>query len=152
MQEVMRATGTSSATRVSAAVGNTSNSTRVLLATVQSMRGTLDLWLMPWLTPIVWKFTTTFAIALGITFLIFMLQLILAAHLTGTQSPDPPLPAECIPWIAPLSPAIVPKYFVVQSQMLCFLDTTYPPVHYRTWLPPFDRALFVQRLRGARPE
>ncbi len=56
------------------------------------------------------------------------------------------LPAECLPWIVPLAPAIVPRYFVVLSPMSCFAATRYPPVPYKAWLPPFHRALYVQQL------
>ncbi len=62
---------------------------------------------------------------------------------------DSKLQAECTSWISPLTPAIIPKYFVVLSPMSCFAPTQYPPVHYKAWLPPFHRALYVQQLMSS---
>jgi hypothetical protein len=60
--------------------------------------------------------------------------------------PDLSLPKECTYWFAKLASAIVPKYFVVLSPVRCFGQTEYPPVDYRTWLPPFHRRFYVQQL------
>ena len=52
-------------------------------------------------------------------------------------------------WVAHLTPAINPKYFVVASPISGFARTVYPPVEYTTWLPPFRRELYVQQLRDS---
>lgn len=56
------------------------------------------------------------------------------------------IPAGCTSWFASATPAIIPSYFIVLSPLPCFAPTNFPPVQYRTWLPPFHQMLLVQQL------
>lgn len=57
------------------------------------------------------------------------------------------IPGECLDWFTPYAPSITPEYFIVSDTAPCFAPTQYPPTHYTAWLPPFHRALYVQRLK-----
>ncbi len=57
------------------------------------------------------------------------------------------VPPECRYWLGSITPAILPKYFVVIAPVPCFARTNYPPIHFLGWLPPFHRALYMQQLR-----
>ncbi len=57
------------------------------------------------------------------------------------------IPKQCRYEFMKLTPSIQPTYFIVPSPLPCFAPTQYPPVHYTAWLPPFHRALYVQRLK-----
>jgi len=59
----------------------------------------------------------------------------------------PPLPPKCAPWFTQFTPAIHPEYFVTQSEMNCLAGSSFAPVEYQTWLPPFHRRVYVQQLR-----
>lgn len=50
-------------------------------------------------------------------------------------------------WFGDMTPAIVASYFIVPEQLYGLAPTNFPPVHYTTWLPPFDRTLYVQQLK-----
>lgn len=68
----------------------------------------------------------------------------------GAYNPNTPelkLPQECTLWFASFTPAITPKYFLIFPPLSCFARTKYPPVPYRTWLPPFHGTVYVQQLR-----
>jgi hypothetical protein len=57
--------------------------------------------------------------------------------------PVPPLPIECRnPFFFAL-PALNPHYIVTLSELRCFVDSGFPPVRYRAWLPPFSRKLYI---------
>lgn len=48
-------------------------------------------------------------------------------------------------WYSDVVPALDPKYFLVMTPQ-AFLDaTSFPPVLYRTWLPPFGGTIYVQQ-------
>jgi hypothetical protein len=55
------------------------------------------------------------------------------------------LPERCRLNFAEYTPAIHPKYFVVFEPMTCLGQSKYPPVTYRTWLPPFRRTIYIQQ-------
>jgi hypothetical protein len=55
------------------------------------------------------------------------------------------LPERCRLDFAEYTPAIRPEYFVVFEPMRCLASSKYPPVRYRTWLPPFQREIYIQR-------
>jgi hypothetical protein len=55
------------------------------------------------------------------------------------------LPERCRLNFAEYTPAIHPEYFVVFEPMTCLASSKYPPVTYRTWLPPFRREVYIQR-------
>jgi len=56
------------------------------------------------------------------------------------------LPAACRFDFARLTPAIDPRYFVVFSPQSCLAVSNFPPVAYDTWLPPFHRKIYIQKL------
>ncbi len=60
---------------------------------------------------------------------------------------DPPnLPEACRFWFSPDTPVVTPRYFVVFSPMTCLAASSFAPVRYHTWLPPFNRQIDVQQL------
>jgi hypothetical protein len=69
---------------------------------------------------------------------------------TGAYKPyisDLQLPLSCSNWFSSYSPAIDPRYFIVSvPKPTCFSATNLPPTRYRTWLPPFHRALYLETL------
>ena len=54
------------------------------------------------------------------------------------------LAPECVYWFYPLTPALEPKYYVVFSRLPCLKTSSYAPVEYRAWLPPFQREIYIQ--------
>ena len=67
----------------------------------------------------------------------------------GAYHPDghlPPVAKACLLKFLIWTPAIRPVYTVAFFQpMPCLKPSNFPPVHYRTWLPPFARTVYVQR-------
>jgi hypothetical protein len=59
--------------------------------------------------------------------------------------PDKDLAPACRLNFAQFTPAVRPAYFVVFRPMPCLAQSTFEPVVYRTWLPPFRRAIYVQQ-------
>jgi hypothetical protein len=59
------------------------------------------------------------------------------------QSTLPPL---CTLPFSSYTPAIHPRYFVVFHQMPCLAISSFAPILYNTWLPPFHRAVYIQQL------
>jgi hypothetical protein len=45
-----------------------------------------------------------------------------------------------------MTPSIEARYFVVTTPLEKLTDAPYPPVSYRTWLPPFTREIYFQQL------
>lgn len=58
-----------------------------------------------------------------------------------------PLPHSCEHFFSLFESGIDPEYVVVGSPMKCFAPTDFPPIRYRAWLPPFNREIFVQKMR-----
>jgi hypothetical protein len=58
------------------------------------------------------------------------------------------LPERCWHFFGWYAPSIDPKYLIVSSPSSCFADSTFPPVTFRTWLPPFRRAIYVQQMKS----
>jgi hypothetical protein len=54
------------------------------------------------------------------------------------------LQSQCRLDFARYTPAIHPRYFVVFSIMPCLRIPGYQSITYKTWLPPFHRAIFIQ--------
>ncbi|HEX7798263.1 MAG TPA: glycosyltransferase family 39 protein [Vicinamibacterales bacterium] len=50
----------------------------------------------------------------------------------------------------PFTPTITPEYFVVYSRQPMLVDTEYPPITYRAWLPFSIRSVYLQRRLTAR--
>jgi hypothetical protein len=48
-----------------------------------------------------------------------------------------------------MTPSIEARYFVVAAPLEKLADTSYPPVLYRNWLPPFTREIRIQQLPSA---
>jgi hypothetical protein len=61
-------------------------------------------------------------------------------------TPTVPFPAAALD--PSLSPSVVPEYYLVPSPELYLVPTKYPPVNYRTLLPPFDRHIYIEQLRS----
>jgi Dolichyl-phosphate-mannose-protein mannosyltransferase len=59
--------------------------------------------------------------------------------------PLPRLAPECILWSWNQTPIIDPKYFVVISPMSCLAPSTFAPIGYTTWLPPFHREVYIEQ-------
>lgn len=57
------------------------------------------------------------------------------------------LPHRCEHFFSLFESGIDPEYVIVGSRMDCFAPTDFPPIRYRAWLPPFDREIFVQKMR-----
>lgn len=58
------------------------------------------------------------------------------------------LPEECQHPFGWYAPAIDPKYLIVSSPLPCFADSRFPPITFRTWLPPFRRTIYVQQMKN----
>lgn len=56
---------------------------------------------------------------------------------------------ECKFHFAPYTPAIHPKFTIVFPQKRCLAPSIYPPVTYRTWLPPYKSTIYVQEIPGS---
>jgi hypothetical protein len=52
---------------------------------------------------------------------------------------------ECILWSWKMTSAIHPEYFVVLKPMPCLAPSHFAPVTYRSWIPPFQRFLYIQQ-------
>jgi hypothetical protein len=61
--------------------------------------------------------------------------------------PPEPRPPECSNWFYSSSPAITPRFVLVLSPLSCFANSTFPPQHFRSWLPPFEHAIYIQRVQ-----
>jgi hypothetical protein len=60
------------------------------------------------------------------------------------------LPEKCWHFFGWYAPAIDPKYLIVSSPSSCFADSTFSPVTFRAWLPPFQRTIYVQQMKSGR--
>ena len=56
-----------------------------------------------------------------------------------------PMPSPCRLNFASFTPAIHPEFFVVFHPMPCLQPSGLPPVSYKSWLPPFEREIFIQK-------
>jgi hypothetical protein len=57
------------------------------------------------------------------------------------------LPEKCRDDFGWYAPAIDPKYVIVSSPSQCFANSTFSPVTFRTWLPPFQHTIYVQQMK-----
>jgi hypothetical protein len=60
------------------------------------------------------------------------------------------LPERCWHFFGWYAAAIDPKYLIVSSPSSCFADSTFSPVTFRAWLPPFQRTVYVQQMKSDR--
>ncbi|MCU1225598.1 MAG: hypothetical protein JWQ42_3691 [Edaphobacter sp.] len=56
-----------------------------------------------------------------------------------------PLFQECEYVFGPLLSALHPRFALSTMPVECLAPSTFPPVPYRTWLPPYERMVYVQR-------
>jgi hypothetical protein len=56
-----------------------------------------------------------------------------------------PLFESCEYVFGALSPALHPRFVLVTKPAECLASSTFPPVPYKTWLPPYERMVYVQR-------
>jgi len=69
-----------------------------------------------------------------------------AYHPVPNPQPDP---NKCGYDFTSYTPAIHPRFSLVFARkMSCLTPSKFPPVHYRTWLPPFSGTIYVQRIPG----
>ena len=59
-----------------------------------------------------------------------------------------PVPDACDYTFSSFTPAIHPKYTVIFPPIWCLEPSNFPPVNYRTWLPPFKGTIYVQEIPG----
>lgn len=67
----------------------------------------------------------------------------------SAYDPNPKVPkvaADCQLQTASNMPAVQPLYTVAFNPKPCLLPSRYPPVQYRTWLPPFHGTVYVQKI------
>ena len=62
------------------------------------------------------------------------------------EIPPSKLEKPCRFWWSRYTPTVTPRFFVVFSEMKCLAPSSFAPVSYRTWLPPFDREIYIQQL------
>lgn len=49
------------------------------------------------------------------------------------------------------APVLHPRYAVGFGQKDCYLPSEFPPVHFTAWIPPFHRAVDIQKVPKTRP-
>jgi hypothetical protein len=75
------------------------------------------------------------------------LQLSIAGHLDNDPlSPSHTMERQCGTYFAPFVPDLHLKYFLVYERGPCLKPTAYPSAPYRAWLPPFHRAIYIDRM------
>lgn len=69
------------------------------------------------------------------------------------------IPPDCMNGFTKFAPIIVPKYFVTfpwfknppyPLPKWCYVPSSFPPIRYTTWLPPFREKLYVEQLTARR--
>lgn len=67
----------------------------------------------------------------------------------GAYKPQPPVPQDdsCAYDLEPFTPSIHAQYTIVFEPRLCFAPAPFAPVTYTSWIPPFRRTIYVQRVR-----
>lgn len=61
------------------------------------------------------------------------------------RQPEHPELENCKYWFGPLVPALHSHYVLTVEKLKCLVPTDYPDVIYTTWLPPFQRSIYVER-------
>jgi hypothetical protein len=56
------------------------------------------------------------------------------------------LPDDCRFEFTPYTPAIQPKFSTIFPKTWCLAPSKFPPVSYRTWLPPFKGTIYIQEI------
>lgn len=65
----------------------------------------------------------------------------------NAYQPHPAIPQvanACKLDFAPFTPVVHPKYTVAFARKACLSTSSFPPVQYDAWLPPFRRTIYVQ--------
>jgi hypothetical protein len=52
---------------------------------------------------------------------------------------------KCDYWYAPLVPALHFRYVLTVEKLKCLTPSQFPDVTYTTWLPPYQRTVYVER-------
>ncbi len=60
---------------------------------------------------------------------------------------DSDLPSDCYSSLNQYTPVVHPKYYVVFSRLPCFQPSSFAPIPYQAWLPPFHREIFIEKHR-----
>jgi hypothetical protein len=60
----------------------------------------------------------------------------------------PGIPSNCTALFDPYIPSVHPVYFLAFQKAPCVTDSQFDPVHYRTWLPPFQRQILILKLQS----
>ncbi|HEX6496738.1 MAG TPA: hypothetical protein VF018_14710, partial [Acidobacteriaceae bacterium] len=55
-------------------------------------------------------------------------------------------PGDCRMDFDPYTPALHPKFIVVLTPMWCLEQSSFPPLSYDAWLPPFSRRIYIQKV------
>ena len=55
-------------------------------------------------------------------------------------------PPDCRMDFDPYTPALHPKFIVVLTPMWCLEQSSFSPLSYRAWLPPFSRRIYIQKV------
>jgi hypothetical protein len=71
---------------------------------------------------------------------------IFPAHAFHPNPPDPRRPLDCRLGFDKYTPALHPHYIVVLSPMWCLQQSSFTPVTYEAWMPPFTRQVYVQKV------
>jgi hypothetical protein len=61
------------------------------------------------------------------------------------QKPLHPELEKCDYWYAPLVPALHFRYVLTVEKLKCLTPSQFPDVTYTTWLPPYQRTVYVER-------
>jgi hypothetical protein len=57
------------------------------------------------------------------------------------------LPHACEHFFTQFASGVDPEYVITGWPLQCFARTNFAPIRYRAWLPPFDREIYVQKMR-----
>jgi hypothetical protein len=55
-------------------------------------------------------------------------------------------PPDCRLAFDPYTPALHPKFIVVLTPIWCLEQSSFSPLSYRGWLPPFSRRVYIQKV------
>lgn len=66
-------------------------------------------------------------------------------RLKNYQKLEHPELKSCHYWFGPLVPALHSHYVLTIEKLTCLTPSQYPDITYTTWLPPFQRTIYVER-------
>ncbi|HEY4010280.1 MAG TPA: hypothetical protein VGM11_09040 [Acidobacteriaceae bacterium] len=59
-----------------------------------------------------------------------------------------PLLGDCPYWFGPLLPALHTHYVLTITHLSCVQPSSFPDYTFSTWLPPYKRAIYIERVPG----